>query len=213
MDTPDGGEYWGTVGRQPGWEQHRQGMPRHSGAGEYAGVLVCLLAVFSIACAWGKSKLLSDYERRVVWFWVIVGLVSLLLSFGRHAPFYQILYSLPYFSTIRNPIKFMLPFQMALLILFGFGLQCLYRKYEQSAVQSAKSAKAALSAWWKSAAVFERRYAQVILGLLAAFVLGYLIFYSSSLRMASPKRMQPRFTNSASAKCVGRFSSWCAAWA
>lgn len=185
MDTPEGGEYWGAVGQQPGWEKHHQGFPRHSGAGEYAGVLVCVLALYSIACAWGKSKTLSEFERKMIWFWVVVGLVSLLLSFGRHAPFYKILYSLPYFSTIRNPIKFMLPFQMALLVLFAFGMQCLYRKYEQSAVASAKSAKAALSGWWKSGVNFEKRYAQVILGLLGAFVLGYLIYYSSGREVRS----------------------------
>ncbi|HVK57756.1 MAG TPA: YfhO family protein, partial [Candidatus Kapabacteria bacterium] len=185
MDTPEGGEYWGAVGQQPGWEKHHQGLPRHSGAGEYAGVLVCVLALYGIACALGKSKALADLDRRIIWFWVVVGIISLLLSFGRHAPFYKILYSLPYFSTIRNPIKFMLPFQMALLVLFGFGLQCLYRKYEQSAVQTAKSATAALSAWWKNAAVYEKRYGQLVIGLLAVSLFGYLIYYSSAREVRS----------------------------
>ena len=185
MDTPEGGEYWGAVGQQPGWEKHHQGFPRHSGAGEYAGVLVCVLALYGIACAMGKSKTLTDLDRRIIWFWVVVGIISLLLSFGRHAPFYKILYSLPYFSTIRNPIKFMLPFQMALLVLFGFGLQCLYRKYEQSVVQTGKSATAGLSAWWKSAAVYEKRYGQLVFGLLAVSLLGYLIYYSSAREVRS----------------------------
>ena len=33
--------------------------------------------------------------------------MSVLLAFGRHAPFYQFFYELPYASAIRNPQKFM----------------------------------------------------------------------------------------------------------
>ncbi|HYV26587.1 MAG TPA: hypothetical protein VFA77_03580, partial [Candidatus Eisenbacteria bacterium] len=49
MDTPDGGNYCGRVGQQPGWETHHQGMARHSGSGEYAGVLVVLVACWAAA--------------------------------------------------------------------------------------------------------------------------------------------------------------------
>ncbi|HEX7859620.1 MAG TPA: YfhO family protein [Verrucomicrobiae bacterium] len=180
MDTPEGGEYWGAVGQQPGWEKHRRGMPRHSGSGEYAGVLVCLLAIFPVLCAWGKSKTLSDLERRMIWFWFVVGVISLFFSYGRHAPFFKIVYSLPYFSTIRNPIKYLLPFQMAVLVLFGFGVELLYRRYQQSALQTAKSAKLAVTTWWKSGLVYERRYGQVLVALLAAFLFGFLIYSSSA---------------------------------
>ena len=40
LDTPNGGNYWGKVGQDPAYETTKQGFPRHSGAGEYAGVLV-----------------------------------------------------------------------------------------------------------------------------------------------------------------------------
>ena len=31
MDTPDGGNYWGTCGQTPGWETHHQGFARYGG--------------------------------------------------------------------------------------------------------------------------------------------------------------------------------------
>ena len=55
-------------------------------------------------------------KRARIW-WLVhqwAGLkFSLLLSFGRHAPFYQLFYALPYASTIRNPGKFLAPLGMA----------------------------------------------------------------------------------------------------
>jgi hypothetical protein len=121
MDTPDGGNYWGRVGESPG----RPGT-RHSGAGVYGGVLVSLLALFALCQSLrGAKSVLSERERRVVWFWSGALVVSLLLAWGRHAPFYQLFYALPYFSTIRNPIKFMHPFSVALVVLFGYGLHAL----------------------------------------------------------------------------------------
>jgi hypothetical protein len=53
MDTPDGGDYWGRVGEQPGWQQHHQGFPRHSGA---ENMLVC----WSSWWGFGQSPSLCD---------------------------------------------------------------------------------------------------------------------------------------------------------
>jgi hypothetical protein len=98
MDTPDGGCYWGSVGQRPGVPQ-----TRHSGAGVYAGVLVVLLAALALAQALRTgSSPFSQSERRTIFFWGAAALVSLLLAFGRHAPFYQFFYGLPYMSTIRS---------------------------------------------------------------------------------------------------------------
>src|SRR5439155_1508593 len=54
---------------------------------------------------------------------------SVLLEFGRYAPFYQFVYMLPYFSTIRNPAKFTHPFNWSLVILFAYGIHGLCRRY------------------------------------------------------------------------------------
>ncbi len=91
MDTPGGGEYWGTVGQQPGWEVSHAGFARYSGSGEYAGVLVVLMALWGMAASFGRIvKIFSAVERKLIWFWSALALVSLLLAFGRHAPFYRL---------------------------------------------------------------------------------------------------------------------------
>jgi hypothetical protein len=103
---------------------------RYSGSGEYAGVLVSILALFGLVNSWPSLKApFSRGEQRAVWFWGAAALVSLLASWGRHAFFYRLLYQLPYVSTIRNPIKFMHPFHLAWVILAAYGLEALWRRY------------------------------------------------------------------------------------
>ena len=167
MDTPDGGEYWGAVGQTPGWEQHHQGSPRSSGSGEYAGIFVVLLAFYALMQSFRKTgSPFSDKEKKIIWFWSVAAVISLLLAFGRHAPFYQLLYRLPYFSTIRNPIKFMQPFHLSVGILFGFGLAGLSRLYLEKTVIETVSVQQRLSKWWSSSKGFEKQWFYGIFGLL-----------------------------------------------
>lgn len=175
MDTAGGGRYWGAVGQSPGVPQSR-----HSGAGEYAGVLVAVVAAFGLANAFRKKgNPWNDLERKTVLFFGGAALISLLLAWGRHAPFYQIVYSLPYFSTIRNPIKFMHPFQMCLLVLFGFGLEALFRLYVRNVTASTEGLKAAWARFWKGASEFERRWVYGSLGFAGLSLFALLIFVSS----------------------------------
>jgi hypothetical protein len=181
MDTPGGGEYWGTVGQQPGWEESGVGFARSSGSGEYAGVLVVLIALWAMAASFGRDvKIFSAFERKLIWFWGALALVSLLLAFGRHAPFYRLLYPLPFFSTIRNPIKFMHPFHLSLLILFAYGLQGLSRRYLETAIARSASFSEQLKTWWANASSFERKWSIGSGFALGLSVLGYLIFVSGS---------------------------------
>jgi hypothetical protein len=46
---------------------------------------------------------------------------SLLLAFGRYAPFYRVFYQLPYSSAMRNPAKFMHVLSWAMVILLAYG--------------------------------------------------------------------------------------------
>jgi hypothetical protein len=93
MDTPEGGNYWGRVGEAPGAPQLA---PRYSGAGEYAGVLVVLIAFWALFTSLNKSLgIFSITERKLIWFWSVMAFVALLFSWGRHAPFYQFVYALP----------------------------------------------------------------------------------------------------------------------
>jgi hypothetical protein len=174
MDTPDGGNYWGSVGQTPGVMESR-----HSGAGEYAGALVVVLAAFGLANAFRKKSPFNDFERKVVFFFSSAALVSVLFAWGRHAPFYRLVYALPFFSTIRNPIKFMHPFHMAVLILFSFGLEAIFRMYVRETLTSSKGFKATLSEWWKNAPVFDRRWTLGSLAFVGASVVALLVYFSS----------------------------------
>ena len=108
---------------------------RYSGSGEYAGVLVSILALFGLVNSWpGLQGPFSTGERRALWFWGAAAFFSLLAAWGRHAFFYRLLYQLPYVSTIRNPIKFMHPFHLAWLIMAAYGLEALWRRYLRSPV-------------------------------------------------------------------------------
>ncbi|MSU62671.1 MAG: hypothetical protein EXS31_09785 [Pedosphaera sp.] len=175
MDTPDGGNYWGAVGQQPGVPQ-----TRHSGSGVYAGVLVALIAGWAVARAAAKQhNPFTDRERKYIGFWTVMAVVSLLLAFGRHASFYQFLYALPYFSTIRNPIKFMHPFTICIVTLFAYGLQGLTRQYLEKNLLKSGSLTGQLKSWWASATSFEKRWTFASLSVVALGLLGWLLLTSS----------------------------------
>jgi hypothetical protein len=175
MDADAGGNYWGAVGQVPGDPKSR-----HSGAGEYAGALVVVLAAFGIANAFRKKgNPYTDFERKTVLFFTGAAVISVLLAWGRHAPFYKIVYALPYFSTIRNPIKFMHPFHLSLLISFGFGLEALFRLYLKDAAGKVDGLKQSIARWWGTAAVFERRWVYGTVAFVAAGLVSFLIYSSS----------------------------------
>jgi len=207
MDTPNGGQYWGKVGEQPGWEEHHQGFPRYSGSGEYAGVIVLLIAAWAFAQAIrGKDGSLTESDRKMVWFWTAAAGISLLLAFGRHAPFYRIIYALPYFSSIRNPIKFMQPFHLSVAILFGYGLQDLVRRLASNPAASRNSMVAQLKAWWAKASGFERKWVYGVGAIFAATILGYLIFTSAQAEVVK-HLMSSGFPDATQAQEIARFSS------
>ena len=195
LDMPDGGNYWGRVGQTPGWAEHHDSpewarthpgaSPRHSGAGEYTGVLVVLVALWALAHAsWKVPGLYAPNEQRMIWFWGGVALISLLLSWGRFAPFYQLVYALPYFSTIRNPMKFMHEFHMAMVILFAYGLQGLTRRYLQTAATRTRAACEGVGQWLAKARVYERKWFYGCLAALALSVLAWLLTSSLQTELA-----------------------------
>lgn len=181
MDTPDGGAYWGAVGRQPGWEEHGQGLTRHSGSGTYAGILVVLLACWGVHQSFRRDKgCFNDKERKAIWFWLAVAVISLALAFGRHAPFYQFIYALPYFSTIRNPIKFLHPFHISVVILFAYALQGMWRRHSQKNTRKSQSLKEHFRTWWASADHWDKKWTTGSVAFLMLSLLGWLLFTSSS---------------------------------
>ena len=167
-DTPHGGQYWGRIGRDPTWEEYlangSQGPPptgflRYTGSGYYTGVLVVLVASWTVTqILRRKDSIFSLEQRKWLWFWLAVTVLSLLLGFGHFAPFYRWVYALPYFSTIRNPIKFLYLFSFAVVVLFAFGVDGLWRKYMQPAGTNAAPRWIGLQSWWNRAAKFEKNW-------------------------------------------------------
>jgi len=140
MDSPDGAAYWWAVGQSPAVQRFldngRQGTSvppgfvRYFGGGNYAGVLVVMVGLWA---GWQalrrRDSVFSMEQRRWLWFWLVLALGSFLLALGRFAPFYRLVYALPYFSTIRNPVKFIYLVSFILVVLFGYGVDGLWRKY------------------------------------------------------------------------------------
>ena len=187
MDTPEGGDYWGRVGEHP-----QAPGSRSSGAGEYAGVLVVLVALIGLFNAARKTDSpFTPAERKMIYFWAILALVSALLAFGRHAPFYKLIFSLPYFSTIRNPIKWMHPFHLSMLVLFGYGLQALLARTLGNA--NSLGLMAQIKKWLREGKPFDKKLGYGLIAgsaLLALIALIYaasgqeLVRYMTKMRIA-----------------------------
>ncbi len=171
-----GANYWGTMGQPAGANP----AVRHSGNGEYAGVVVTLVALWACVQSFRKrNNPFTEDERRAVWFWGGAAMLSLLLAFGRHAPLYRLFYALPYFSTIRNPFKFLHPLHAILPILFAYGLQGLFRLYLSKASAAGQSLRDQISGWWKTAPGWDRRWTLGCIVATGASLIGWLIYASS----------------------------------
>lgn len=189
MDTPEGGNYWGAVGRDAAWDRYfaggaqgdpPQGFMRFTGGGIYTGVLVLLLAAWAAAQGFrGKESVFPPDQRKWIGFWCVVAGAGLLLALGRFAPFYQLFYALPYASTIRNPAKFAYFVNFAVVVLFAYGVHGLSRRYLDVALTTALGPGAAIAAWWRKAVGFDRRWAIGSVLAVVASALAVLLYASS----------------------------------
>lgn len=200
MDTPkdaswlgesyQGGNYWGAVGRDPAWDRYfaggKQGTPpdgnhfmRFSGGGGYQGILVSLIAVWSIVQSFRRrDSVFSESQRKFIWFWTAICILTILLAWGRFAPFYQLFYMLPYSSAMRNPTKFISIFSWAFLILFAYGVDGLCRRYLEAPATNVKSSLAQLQSWWKNVRGFDRKWTIGCGIVFAAGVFAWLVYAS-----------------------------------
>jgi len=189
MDTPNGGNYWGLIGSDPSWDkwlagdqkdEPPRGFPRFVGSSNYGGILVLLVGLWAVAQATRRNGgPYSPVERKLIWFWGVVVGLSLLFAWGRFAPFYQFLYALPYFSSIRNPVKFTFVMNFALTILFAYGLKGLWQQHVAVADAFGGAVGGRFKRWRASLAGADRRWA---VGCLVALVLLALatILYTGS---------------------------------
>jgi hypothetical protein len=208
MDTLGGGQYWGQIGRQAGWDEHHQGFPRYTGTGYYAGILVVLLSIWAALQAVQRGNSVFQLaERRWVWFWAGVFAVALLLAFGRHAPFYQFVYALPYFSTIRNPVKYLFFVGWALAVLSALGVEGLLR-YCPSKPTPLKKSKPVTA---QPSRPFNRLWLLVSLSLGGIGITGWLIYSGSGPSLE--RFLQSDGFGPAEAVEIARFSIAQAGWA
>jgi hypothetical protein len=153
---------------------------RHTGNGEYVGILVCLLALFGLAnAARNASSPYSINERRAVWFWGGIALFSMLAAWGRHGFLYALIYRLPFTANFRNPQKYMHPLHISLIILSGYGLEALGRQYLTATANGVETFFQQISTWWKRVSTFEKWWAGGCAVALAMAVAGYFILASS----------------------------------
>lgn len=162
------GSYWGFAGRGSEWDSFlqtdRKGpMPgnffRYGMGSGYAGILILLGAAWAVAQSFrGDKSFFSAPQRKMIWFWLAVLIVSAAFMFGRFAPFYQFLYALPYASMFRNPAKFLHVFSWALIILFAYGLHGLTTLYLERATATTRGAVEQFKSWWKTAGGFDRKW-------------------------------------------------------
>jgi len=220
MDTLGGGVYWGAMGRDPGWYRYwangsqgpaPAGGKRFSGGGVYAGVLVVMAAFWAALQGFRrKDSVFPEITRRMIWFWTVVAVVSLLLAFGRFAPFYRLLYALPYFSTIRNPGKFAHVVSWALVILFAYGVDGLWRRYMEGPSTVYAGLKETLRSWWQRVRGFDRRWTLWSLATLGACLLGWLIYASS--RQGLEQYLQQVDFDASTASTIASFSYGQVGW-
>ncbi|MEJ0088277.1 MAG: hypothetical protein WDM80_00750 [Limisphaerales bacterium] len=207
QDAYSGGVYWGGVGRDPnidrffdsgGTGSMPPGVMRFSGGGNYCGILVALIAAWTIAQSFRRqNSVFNAVQKKYIWFWTTVLFGSLLLAWGRFAPFYALPYQLPYFSTIRNPAKFLFFLSWAVVILFGYGVHALHRRYLE--VPTAKASS------------FDRRWIFSCLGIFGVSVLGW--FFYALKKTALVSYLQARgFADQDFAQQIIAFSIGQAGW-
>lgn len=168
MNSPAGGEYWGIAGQDPAWQKYltdgQQGTApttfyRYTGGGNYIGQILVLIGIWAAFQSFRpKNSVFNLYQRKWLWFWTALTTASLLLSFGHYAPFYHLIYALPYFSTIRNPTKFLYLFSFGFAVLFAYGIDGLWRKYLKPNGTGVLASRSGFGGWWKRAGQFDKNW-------------------------------------------------------
>jgi len=121
------GDYWGNIGRSAAWPN---GMRRFSINTQGMGVAVVALALLAVLIVLPQKK-----NKAILTFWLAALVLALLFAWGRYLDFspagasgfglYRLFYWLPKMDSMRNPLKFLYPFMIAIATLAAFGTQYL----------------------------------------------------------------------------------------
>ncbi len=231
-DQPADDQYWGIIGEDPSiamaaemlhnpnpdaqaqaksYLQNPQLLWRLIGTGFYAGVPVVVIALWAMLQAFRREgSPFTLFQRRAIQFWVGAAVISLLFSFGKYAPFYQLFYELPYASAIRNPDKFMHIFSWALIIVFAYGVHGLAVTYLRNPITRVEGVLAQFKNWWGKATKFERRWLGGCVAAIVAAILGWMIYAKDSPKLQA--YLQTVAISPDMAPAVAKFSLAAVGW-
>jgi hypothetical protein len=131
--------YWGKIGQTYKWETHHQGLFNLRQHTVYIGAIQLVFAIFALSMLVSyyrrkekpnESLLSNNKNRGELLFWLITLLIVLLLSFGRYCPLYKLFYMIPGVNKIRCPIKFVHICNLAISILFAYGIDLFIENYK-----------------------------------------------------------------------------------
>ncbi len=125
--------YWDLVSRQ--WvnvDRIFWGIKNYVEAGSYVGILPLVLALVAVLPVKRElSRRQPAEDRRHVWIFAALAVVSLLFVFG--TPLYALLYyGLPGIKQLHSPFRWVFPYTLSVAVLAGFGarrLMALRRSY------------------------------------------------------------------------------------
>lgn len=89
----------------------------------YAGLLPLMLAVTGFL--YSRSKL-------VTWFWFVISLFTLLLTFGKATPLAWLMYHLPVYNKFRVPARHFIEMTLAVSVLAGLGVNAIQKQLVSS---------------------------------------------------------------------------------
>lgn len=174
------GQFRPLAARSPRWDPG-QAQLRFTGGGAYAGVLVALVALWAAFESFRRrDSAFTPVQRRLIWFWLVMMVGGILFAWGRFAPFYQFLYALPYFSTIRNATKLLYFFAVGIWMLFAYGIHALSLRC--AAGVETDDASGGRKGWADLAAFDKRWIAGSAVAVLAA-VAGWMIYANSRVQL------------------------------
>ena len=114
------------------------------------------------------------------------------------------IYALPYFSTVRNPVKFLNLVAVSMIVLFAYGVDGLWRRYLQPAGLETTPKWVGLKVWWAKAARFDKRWVIVCVLMLGLSMIAWMLYASS--RQSLEQYLQAVQFNEARAHAIASFS-------
>lgn len=125
--------YWGRLGRTFHWETKHEGYPNFSQTNAYLGLISIILLITGLILHRKRLRRATLHDlpgapTSDTIFWLVLGFVSLVTSFGRYfsLPF-EIFTSLPLplLSSFRNPVKFLVLINLCTAVLAAQGAEAL----------------------------------------------------------------------------------------